>query len=174
MLTLITHTQWQASDKCLHWAHDSTRGIYMAWNEHSLCAMGFTNSALDAQARILKTWRKANLTRDNTLPRQYLYALKQQTPPPMQVVATEFEALVWSALCTIPSGTTLTYKQLAQHIGKPNAARATGSAVGRNPIAQFIPCHRILPATGGLGGYAWGTQHKTRLLEIEKSKTIAA
>lgn len=80
---------------------------------------------------------------------------------------TDFEQQVWNALTAVPYGETRTYKWLAEKIGKPQAARAVGQALSRNPIPIVFPCHRIIESDGRLGGYASGTDVKRRLLEIE-------
>lgn len=80
---------------------------------------------------------------------------------------TEFQKKVWSALLKIPKGKTTTYSALAQKIGKPNATRAVASAVAKNRIALLIPCHRVVPKTGGVGKYRWGSNRKKKILESE-------
>jgi methylated-DNA-[protein]-cysteine S-methyltransferase len=80
---------------------------------------------------------------------------------------TEFEKAVWHALMEIPYGETRTYKWLAEKIGKPNASRAVGQALSRNPIPIIIPCHRIIESDGTIGGYSGGIDIKRRLLDIE-------
>ena len=82
--------------------------------------------------------------------------------------ATAFQRRVWDAIRAIPSGETATYGALAERIGRPGAARAVANACARNPVALLIPCHRVVPAAGGEGGYRWGPERKTRLLRIEK------
>ncbi len=82
-------------------------------------------------------------------------------------VGTAFQRSVWSALCRVPWGESVGYGELAQRVGRPGAARAVGQAVGANPWAPLIPCHRVLAANHGLGGYAQGTRIKSRLLGIE-------
>lgn len=82
-------------------------------------------------------------------------------------VGTAFQRSVWSALCRIPWGESIGYGELARRVGRPGAARAVGQAVGANPWAPLIPCHRVLAANQGLGGYAQGTRIKSRLLAIE-------
>ncbi len=84
---------------------------------------------------------------------------------------TEFQRKVWAALLTIPYGQTRTYGQIAAHIGQPTASRAVGIANNRNPIAIFIPCHRVVGASGDLVGYAGGLDVKRRLLELEARAT---
>lgn len=80
---------------------------------------------------------------------------------------TDFEKLVWNILREIPYGETRTYKWVAEKIGKPNAFRAVGNALGKNPIPIIFPCHRIIESDGSLGGYSFGENIKRRLLEIE-------
>jgi methylated-DNA-[protein]-cysteine S-methyltransferase len=80
---------------------------------------------------------------------------------------TEFDQTVWITLKEIPFGETRTYKWLAERIGKPNASRAVGQALGRNPIPILLPCHRIIESDGSLGGFSGGVDLKRRLLEIE-------
>ena len=82
-------------------------------------------------------------------------------------VGTAFQRSVWSALCRVSWGDSVSYGELAQRVGRPDAARAVGRAVGVNPWAPLIPCHRVLAANQGLGGYAQGTRIKSRLLAIE-------
>jgi methylated-DNA-[protein]-cysteine S-methyltransferase len=80
---------------------------------------------------------------------------------------TEFDHRVWLTLKEIPFGETKTYKWLAERIGKPNASRAVGQALGRNPIPILLPCHRIIESDGSLGGFSGGVDMKRRLLEKE-------
>ena len=88
--------------------------------------------------------------------------------PPLDPRGTAFERAVWAALSKIPYGRTATYGDLARALGLgKGAARAVGGAVGRNPIAILLPCHRVVGADGGLTGYAGGLDRKRRLLEIE-------
>ena len=85
------------------------------------------------------------------------------------LLGTPFELDVWKALLHIPIGGTTTYGALAAEIGKPKACRAVGSAVGDNPIFYAVPCHRVLPASGGVGNYFWGPEIKKRILVWEKA-----
>jgi methylated-DNA-[protein]-cysteine S-methyltransferase len=80
---------------------------------------------------------------------------------------TPFQQDVWSALQAIPPGGTTSYGELARRLGKPQAARAIGAAVGRNPVSIVVPCHRVLGTGGGLTGYAGGLERKTALLRLE-------
>jgi methylated-DNA-[protein]-cysteine S-methyltransferase len=86
---------------------------------------------------------------------------------PMSPAGTDFQKQVWAALQDIPYGTTVTYGQIADAIGKPRAVRAVGRANGSNPIAVIVPCHRVIGANGSLTGYGGGIDKKEKLLELE-------
>jgi methylated-DNA-[protein]-cysteine S-methyltransferase len=87
--------------------------------------------------------------------------------PPLVLRGTEFELAVWRALLAIPFGETRTYGELAATLRRPGAARAVGQANHRNPIPILVPCHRVVQAGGGLGGYGGGLQVKRWLLSHE-------
>jgi AraC family transcriptional regulator of adaptative response/methylated-DNA-[protein]-cysteine methyltransferase len=87
---------------------------------------------------------------------------------PLDLMGTAFQQRVWQALREIPAGSTTTYRQLAQHIGAPGAARAVGTACGSNPVAVAVPCHRVIREDGELGGYRWGLPIKRALLARER------
>lgn len=80
---------------------------------------------------------------------------------------TPFQQSVWQALLAIPTGQTTSYAELGRRLGRPQAARAVGAAVGRNPVSVVVPCHRVLGTAGGLTGYAGGLERKTALLKLE-------
>lgn len=106
----------------------------------------------DSVAAWLRTWRTAG-------PRERWAALAPG--------GSEWRRAVWRALLTIPAGQTETYGSIAARLGRPRAARAVGAAVGANPLACFVPCHRVVPATGGIGGFRWGGWRKRALLDAE-------
>lgn len=87
--------------------------------------------------------------------------------PRLNPQGTEFQRRVWQSLFTIFYGQTKTYGEIARMVGC-KSARAVGQAIGRNPIALIIPCHRVIGADGSLGGYAYGLDRKKQLLELEK------
>ena len=88
---------------------------------------------------------------------------------PMDLEGTEFQRAVWTQLCAIPYGRTISYGELARRVGNPKAARAVGTANGHNPVALIVPCHRVIAGDGGIGGYGGGTARKALLLELERS-----
>jgi AraC family transcriptional regulator of adaptative response/methylated-DNA-[protein]-cysteine methyltransferase len=87
---------------------------------------------------------------------------------PLDVRGTAFQQRVWRALCAIPPGTTTSYGEIARRIGAPRAVRAVAQAIGSNPIAVAIPCHRVVGSDGTLTGYRWGLARKRALLDRER------
>ena len=83
---------------------------------------------------------------------------------------TEFQLKVWETLLKIPMGTLTTYGDIANYLDSPSSSRAVGTAVGDNPIAFLIPCHRVIRSTGALGGYHWGLTRKTAIIGWEAAK----
>ena len=88
----------------------------------------------------------------------------------LHLIGRPMQIKVWEALMSIPSGQVSTYSEIAQSVGSPNAVRAVGTAVGRNPISFLIPCHRALRKSGGLGGYHWGLPVKRAMLAWEAAR----
>jgi methylated-DNA-[protein]-cysteine S-methyltransferase len=86
---------------------------------------------------------------------------------PLAPVGTPFQREVWTALREIPFGATASYAEIAKRIGRPRAVRAVGAANARNPIAIFVPCHRVIGTNGSLTGYAGGLERKRALLALE-------
>ena len=95
------------------------------------------------------------------------FYLKYQDQLPLIVQTTEFQKSVWLAVSNSRTGQCFTYKTLAMDMGKPDAVRAVGSALGKNQHALFIPCHRAIRSDGGLGGFRWGLERKSHLLQLE-------
>lgn len=92
---------------------------------------------------------------------------------PLKLEGTPFQREVWAALRDVPFGTTWTYGALARHLRHgPSLSRAVGAACGRNRVALFIPCHRIVSTTGKLAGFRWGLSRKKALLELEHPKQM--
>jgi AraC family transcriptional regulator of adaptative response/methylated-DNA-[protein]-cysteine methyltransferase len=86
---------------------------------------------------------------------------------PLDIQATAFQWQVWQELTRIPYGETRSYAEVARAIGKPKAVRAVARACATNPVALAIPCHRVVPSAGGVGGYRWGADRKKTLLRAE-------
>ena len=101
---------------------------------------------------------------------EYFNHQRKQFDVPMSLNGTDFQKAVWSAMLKIEYGTCVSYKKLAEMAGYPNAVRAAGTACGLNPIAIVIPCHRIIKADGNSGNYAWGSEMKQFLIDLEREK----
>jgi methylated-DNA-[protein]-cysteine S-methyltransferase len=101
--------------------------------------------------------------------KEYFDGSRQKFKLPLKIVGTSFQQSVWKVLESIPFGKTTSYKQIAEKINKPNAVRAVGTAVGRNPICIIVPCHRVLTSDGLLGGYVAGLERKESLLSLENT-----
>ena len=95
-------------------------------------------------------------------------------PLPLHIGGTDFQMVVWKSLLRIPSGELRTYRQIATTIGKPTAWRAVASAIGNNPVAYLIRCHRVIRSDGHLGGYRWGIGFKQKMLDVEELKKNAS
>lgn len=91
----------------------------------------------------------------------------------LHLKGTEFQLKVWQSLLKIPMGELSTYGAIAKEIGNEKASRAVGTAIGNNPVAFLIPCHRVIQSTGHFGGYMWGTTRKTAIIGWEGAKTHA-
>ena len=103
---------------------------------------------------------------------EYFAGTRKQFTLPRARLGTAFQEAVWDALTSIPYGETLSYRMLAEKVGRPAAARAVGNAVGANPFLVLVPCHRIIRADGGLGGFSAGVDAKLVLHRIEGIRTI--
>jgi methylated-DNA-[protein]-cysteine S-methyltransferase len=99
---------------------------------------------------------------------EYFAGTRTEFDVPLRLSGSPWEQRVWAELQTIPYGETAGYGELAARLGVPTAARAVGSANGRNPISIVVPCHRVIGSTGKLTGYAWGVQRKAALLDLER------
>lgn len=129
-----------------------------------------------AMARLEHDWPLADLVPDQDATRG---AAAKAFPPPgsseipslaLHVKGTNFQLKVWRALLEIPAGEVTTYGAIASKLGDPKASRAVGTAVGSNPVSYLIPCHRVIKASGELGGYAWGPDRKRAMLALETAR----
>jgi O-6-methylguanine DNA methyltransferase len=98
---------------------------------------------------------------------EYFAGTRNEFDVPLLMIGTPFQKIVWQELRSIPYGKTISYGELAQRIGNPNASRAVGLANGRNPISIIVPCHRVIGASGSLTGYGGGLERKKTLLDFE-------
>jgi AraC family transcriptional regulator of adaptative response/methylated-DNA-[protein]-cysteine methyltransferase len=151
--------------------------ILVASTQKGICYMGFSDDKQIAFFELEKRFPKANFIQQTDEIQQN--ALKIYTQDwskinkiKLHLKGTDFQLKVWEALLKIPTGNLATYGNIANLIQKPKASRAVGTAIGNNPIAFLIPCHRVIQSTGVFGGYMWGTTRKTAIIGWEAAKTI--
>lgn len=149
--------------------------LLIASTSKGICFMGFSDNRSTAFSELKN--RFPNATYNNTSDDIQESALQMHTHNwnkincvKLHLKASDFQLKVWEALLKIPKGNLATYGAIAQEINNPNASRAVGTAIGQNPIAFLIPCHRVIKATGVFGGYMWGTTRKTAIIGWEASK----
>lgn len=99
---------------------------------------------------------------------EYFAGDRRDVDVPVGPPGTAFQQAVWAELRRVPYGSTTTYGVLAARVGSPGAVRAVGSAIGRNPVAVLVPCHRVVGSDGNLRGYAGGVERKRALLDLER------
>ncbi len=98
---------------------------------------------------------------------EYFNGKRREFDLPLACDGTDFQKSVWSGIYAIPYGETVTYGDLAESLGNPGSYRAVGTACGRNPIPIVVPCHRVVPSSGGIGSYGGGSALKKKLLNLE-------
>jgi methylated-DNA-[protein]-cysteine S-methyltransferase len=103
---------------------------------------------------------------------EYLKGERKKISIPLDISGTAFQKKVWSELCKIPYGKTISYKKVSENIGNKKALRAVGKAASQNPVCILIPCHRMINSNGKTGGYSAGLKIKERLLELEGSLSL--
>ena len=142
----------------------------LAMAPRGLCGLGFVDEGGEEEAfeDMGRRWPAATWTRDDALAAQAAQAVFGAGPaPPLVLIGPPFHVQVWKALLRIAPGATATYGQVAAWAGSPGANRATGAAIGANPISYLIPCHRAIGADGRLTGYHWGMGRKAAMLGLE-------
>ncbi|MBR9869637.1 MAG: methylated-DNA--[protein]-cysteine S-methyltransferase [Gammaproteobacteria bacterium] len=148
--------------------------VLAVWNEQGLCSveLGDHKEQLTAllKARFPNEVVSPSNGESTKLFSKIIRALENpenRFDYPLFLAGTEFQIQVWQALQSIPPGQTVTYSELANQLGKPNAVRAVANACGANQLAVIVPCHRVVRSDGGLGGYRWGIERKRTLLNRE-------
>ncbi len=147
-----------------------------------ICAIAFGRNDAELVADLRRRFDQAELAaaRGNTgwLADAVAFVLSQTTEHPLaaafplDVRATAFQQRVWKALREIPRGETRSYSEIARHIGRPTAVRAVAAAIGANPVAVAVPCHRVIGQDGSLTGYRWGLERKRKLLAAESLRDL--
>jgi len=144
----------------------------IAWTSRGVSFLGFSEENGDALTleSLREQWGNASFREDSREAQQWLdviFSGSNDKSIPLWLRGSPFQLKVWEALLEIPEGTHSSYGQLAARIGQPGAARAVGSAVGTNPVAWIIPCHRVIRQMGETGGYRWGGFTKQAMIGYE-------
>jgi AraC family transcriptional regulator, regulatory protein of adaptative response / methylated-DNA-[protein]-cysteine methyltransferase len=157
--------------------HDSPFGpALIAATARGICGLHFIGEVEDGTARLRKDWPEAALQRDTAgtgaIAERLFRPLASGTGRPLALLVkgSNFQVKVWRALLEVPFGAVTSYRQIAARVGAPGSSRAVGGAVGANPIAWLIPCHRVIRETGLLGGYHWGLDRKAAMLGWEAAR----
>jgi len=150
--------------------------IIVASTEKGICHLAFADDETDALKQLQAQFPKAQFKQVvDILQQNALFIFTQDwknlSKIKLHLKGTPFQIKVWEALLKIPMGDVSTYSFIANKINNPNASRAVGTAIGDNPVAFLIPCHRVIRSTGDFGQYHWGSIRKTAMLGWEAAKT---
>ena len=146
---------------------------FLAETPRGLCRLAFIEGDERAElASLREQFARAKFVRDDARAAELVAMIwgRGGATLPLAVCGTNFQVQVWRALLELGPGATVTYSALARRLGKSNGARAVGNAVGANPVAWVIPCHRVLREGGKLGGYRWGTARKQMIRRWENRR----
>jgi AraC family transcriptional regulator of adaptative response/methylated-DNA-[protein]-cysteine methyltransferase len=155
--------------------------VLIATTPRGICGVYFVDSPTLRGAEAVLTlmrrqWPEAVFTRNDEAGAEYasrMFSAQNSAghkPLPLLLRGTNFQVNVWKALLRIPSGSAVTYEQLARIAGNAEAIRATGTAVGRNPLSFVVPCHRVIRKTGEFGNYGGGIERKVAILAWESGR----
>ncbi len=179
-LEAMTPSEYKAEGKGLNIkcaVHETPFGYaFIAITDRGICQLSFLDNKQYSNqfSELEKKWQLASITESKKMTKPYINSIfekdNKQRELVLHVQGTNFQTSVWKALLKIPYGKLTTYGQLANIIAKPKASRAVGTAVGANPIAFLIPCHRVIRATGITGEYRWGKIRKQCIISWEASK----
>ncbi len=144
--------------------------------DRGLCGLAFAagTGAEAAAADLMARWPAAAFAADAAAVAPLVAAAFGGGAVPAHAMGAPFQIKVWEALLRVPAGSVATYSEIAAAAGSPRAVRAAGTAIGRNPLAFVIPCHRALRKSGALGGYRWGLPVKRAMLAWEAARAEAA
>lgn len=153
---------------------------FLAMTEKGVCGFSFPGPGGEAAALddLGRQWPQAILEPApgrTAKVMERIFRGANRSPPPLNLLlrGTPFQIKVWEALMNIPPGAVASYQDIARAAGRPGAVRAVGTAVGRNPVAFLIPCHRVIRKSGDFGGYRWGTPRKKAMLAWEAARAEA-
>jgi AraC family transcriptional regulator of adaptative response/methylated-DNA-[protein]-cysteine methyltransferase len=150
--------------------------LLVAATEKGICAVRLGSSESELETALRAEFSAARIERIDEQLREWVFQIldhlagkKANLHLPLDVQATAFQRLVWQSLQSIPYGSTRSYGEVAEAIGRPTAVRAVARACATNPVALVVPCHRVIREDGSLSGYRWGLERKKKLLAQERS-----
>ncbi|MFD2288743.1 methylated-DNA--[protein]-cysteine S-methyltransferase [Pedobacter petrophilus] len=149
--------------------------VIVASTQKGICQLVFSEDDEVALMQLKNKFPAASYTPKTDLIQQNALAIFQHDWTKLKQVklhlkGTDFQLKIWETLLKIPMGGLSTYGRIANEVGKPKASRAAGTAIGDNPVAFLIPCHRVIQASGALGGYRWDLNRKTAIIGWEAAK----
>ncbi|WP_294304126.1 methylated-DNA--[protein]-cysteine S-methyltransferase [uncultured Chryseobacterium sp.] len=149
--------------------------VIVASTEKGICYLAFENDQTKALGDLRAKFPNASFfERKDNFQKNALSIFNKDwtelTTIKLHLKGTDFQLKVWESLLTIPMGKLSTYGKLAEKIGHSKASRAVGTAIGSNPVAFLIPCHRVIQSSGKLGGYMWGSERKQLMIGWESSR----
>ena len=174
----MTPGEYQQGGKHLHiyysYAETVFGNILIASTEKGICHISFVQETSDLSA-LINRFPAAVLEQKTDLHQQEALKMFRDDWSDLDKIklhlkGTPFQIKVWNALLQIPMGSLKSYLEIANEIGDPKASRAVGTAIGNNPIAYIIPCHRVITSSGNLGGYHWGIDRKSAMIGWESAK----
>lgn len=165
---------------CIHYHFAATAfgPVIIASTTKGICYMAFIEDRETAFLQLQAKFPQAKFLQQHDALQQKALAVFQfgqhdLSEIKLHLKGTEFQIKVWESLLKIPMGELTTYGAIAKNIGHDKASRAVGTAIGSNPVAFLIPCHRVIQASGHVGGYMWGSTRKTAIIAWEGAKTHA-
>jgi AraC family transcriptional regulator of adaptative response/methylated-DNA-[protein]-cysteine methyltransferase len=180
-LEAVTPGEYKSKGKGLridYGCHASPFGnIFIARTSRGVCRAAFLD-ADDSEAdlsNLRRAWPLASFVNNDSTTGHVVDAMFGKDPTPelplsLHVAGTNYQVAVWRALLEIPRGTVVSYKQVATSLGNPRSSRAVGNAIGMNPVAYLVPCHRVIQKSGALGGYRWGKTRKQMIQIWERAQ----
>lgn len=149
--------------------------VLMAATNKGICHIAFISDKLPALQYLQAQFPNATYLEEIDSLQSAALSILQSMPEQLPAIklhlkGTDFQLKVWESLLKIPLGSVTTYRAIAEQVGNEKASRAVGSAIGKNPIAFLIPCHRVIQTSGNLGGYMWGLTRKSAILGWERAQ----
>ncbi len=178
----MTPAEYKNAGKNLHinysFAESPFGNIIVASTPKGICYMAFEEDEEKALNNLKNKFANASFQRKLDLTQQNALFIFQNdwsklAEIKLHLKGTDFQLKVWETLLKIPMGKLATYGTIAAQIGKPSACRAVGTAIGSNPVAFLIPCHRVIQSSGAIGGYMWGNTRKSAIIGWEGAKTYS-